>query len=318
MGLFLALLLLLAGCRAQEPAQESAVVQSPGLASTAEAPPKDQAVPQKMSGPQKDDAHLPTPSKQLNARPTVQPTTAPLEPTPIAFEREETPRGTVSLAAREPATKEPITKCDERMPGNDLLAVVTLEYGLNRDFIPANLVPLADQVPHSVTLGYPTQVRQEILAPLVEMIDDMLSAGLYPQILSGYRSYTAQVIARDKWESLYPDHASIISAPPGHSEHQLGTVVDFGSPELPGIVGQPDIQFHTYFYKTSEGQWLAENAHKYGFTLSYPMEAFETTGFYYEPWHYRYVGESLAEQLLERETTLTEYQLENQAPPCLP
>jgi D-alanyl-D-alanine carboxypeptidase len=83
-------------------------------------------------------------------------------------------------------------------------------------------------------------------------------------------------------------------------------------------VGSDDVEFHTYFYKTSEGIWLAENAHRYGFTLSYPREAFELTGFYYEPWHYRYVGVEMATMLKEIEMFLTEYQLLTQPEPCIP
>ena len=217
-----------------------------------------------------------------------------------------------------PATAVPVGACQARIPTADLLAIVTLTYGLSREFEPADLVPLADYLPYSVTLGYPSELRRVAAEPLTRMIDDMIAAGLQPQVLSGYRSYPAQAIAWKKWNELYPEHASIISAPPGFSEHQLGTVVDFGSPELPGIVGDPDIQFHTYFYKTSEGQWLSEHAHRYGFTLSYTEEAFETSGFYYEPWHYRYVGEEMAAKLREQGITLTEFQLANAAAPCIP
>lgn len=204
------------------------------------------------------------------------------------------------------------------MPDNDLLAVVTLKYNISRDYEPPDLVPLADYLPMSVTLGYPTEIRQVALEPLLRMIDDMQQAGLAPQIISGYRSYIAQSIAWNKWNEKYPDHASIISAPPGHSEHQLGTAVDFGSPELADVVGQEDIEFHTLFYETSEGRWLIENAHNYGFTLSYPLEAFELTGFYYEPWHYRYVGLEMAQSLHEMGISLTEYQLANNNEPCIP
>jgi D-alanyl-D-alanine carboxypeptidase len=98
----------------------------------------------------------------------------------------------------------------------------------------------------------------------------------------------------------------------------LGTTIDFGSPELSEIIGQEDIEFHTYFYKTAEGMWLAENAHRFGFTLSYPREAFELTGFYYEPWHYRYVGVDLASLLKSQEITLTQYIFKNQPIPCVP
>ncbi|HRO24464.1 MAG TPA: D-alanyl-D-alanine carboxypeptidase family protein, partial [Promineifilum sp.] len=87
---------------------------------------------------------------------------------------------------------------------------------------------------------------------------------------------------------------------------------------LTDIVGQEDVEFHTWFYKTSEGIWLLENAHKYGFTLSYPFEAFETTGFFYEPWHFRYVGVEMATFLHEQGISLTEHQLATEPPPCIP
>lgn len=204
------------------------------------------------------------------------------------------------------------------MPADDLLALVTLDYGLSRDFAPADLVPLAGYFSPEITLGYPNEVRQIIIGPLVDMISAMKAAGLQPTIISGYRSYATQAIAWNKWLQREPDRASILSAPPGFSEHQLGTTIDFGSPELPEIVGQEDIQFHTYFYQTSEGMWLAENAHRFGFTLSYPREAFDLTGFYYEPWHYRYVGVELASKLKRTSSFLAEYLFENRPAPCVP
>ena len=245
-------------------------------------------------------------------------TDTPVSATLIPSRIVSTPTISPSPTAVSTPSPTPIGPCDNRMPEDDLLAVVTLDYDLSRDYEPSDLVPLADWLPMSVTLGYPSEIRDEALEPLLTMIEDMRSEGLAPRVMSAYRSYAAQAIAWNKWNQLYPEHASIISAPPGHSEHQLGTVVDFGSPELADIVGQVDIEFHTYFYKTSEGQWLAENANKYGFTLSYPPEAFEATGFFYEPWHYRYIGVEMAAKLREMELTLTEYQLANQSEPCIP
>jgi LAS superfamily LD-carboxypeptidase LdcB len=208
--------------------------------------------------------------------------------------------------------------CGQRIPDNGLLTVVTLTYGLSRDYEPPGLVDLSGYLSSDVTLGYPTQLRRVVINPLVAMITDMQAAGLKPVIISGYRSYSAQAIARQKWLEKEPDRANILSAPPGYSEHQLGTVVDFGSPELAEIVGQEVIEFHTYFYKTSEGIWLLENAHKYGFTLSYPFEAFEITGFFYEPWHFRYVVVNMATHLHEAGISLTEHQLSEEPPPCIP
>jgi D-alanyl-D-alanine carboxypeptidase len=255
---------------------------------------------------------MPRGTRQPPAAPTMIPTTTP-SPTP-----EATATATATFTPTPSPTATPIGPCDQRMPDDDLLAIVTLEYGLSRDFAPKDLVPLSDYLSPITTLGYPTEVRQILVEPLVQMIQDMQAAGLEPLIISGYRSYASQAIAWNKWLSKEPERASILSAPPGYSEHQLGTTLDFGSPELPDIVGQEEIQFHTYFYMTRVSMWLSENAHRYGFSLSYPREAFELTGFYYEPWHYRYVGVELATQLKETGKFLAQFQLEAQSIPCIP
>ena len=252
----------------------------------------------------------------VTAAPTSAPTAAPtVAPSPIATSAPQPTAASTPVPSPTPNRDIP---CSQRFADDGLLTVVTLTYGLSRDYVPRGLVPLDAYFSGDVTLGYPTELRHLVIGPLAAMIADMQAAGLHPFIISGYRSYSAQAIARQKWVEQEPERVNILSAPPGFSEHQLGTVVDFGSPELPEIVGQEDIEFHTYFYKTSEGLWLADNAHRYGFTLSYPFEATEVTGFFYEPWHYRYVGVEMATQLYNDETSLTEHQLATEPPPCIP
>jgi D-alanyl-D-alanine carboxypeptidase len=270
------------------------------------------------------DAPMGTPSPATaTVRPPVVVAGLPSSPTPRPTAA-NTPQPTLisSPAPTASATPSPTPDrdilCSQRIPDDGLLAVVTMTYGLSRDYEPPGLVDLAGYLPQEVTLGYPTQLRHLVINPLVKMITDMQAAGLNPVIISGYRSYSAQAIARQKWAEKEPERVGILSAPPGFSEHQLGTVVDFGSPELAEIVGQEDIEFHTYFYKTSEGAWLLENAHRYGFTLSFPFEAMETTGFFYEPWHYRYVGVEMATRLHELGASLSEYLLSVEPPPCIP
>jgi zinc D-Ala-D-Ala carboxypeptidase len=253
--------------------------------------------------------------------PTRPPTTTPIAPPPtltaVPTARPSlTPTPTVTPTPT--ATPTPIGPCAQRTPEDHLLILITRQYGLSRDYEPADLAPLSDYLPRDVTLGYPTLIREAIAAPLQQMVEDMRASGLRPFIISGYRSYAAQHIAWSKWVNIEgEERANILSAPPGHSEHQLGTTVDFGSPELADIIGE-EMEFHTYFYRTSEGLWLAENAHKYGFTLSYPRQAFDLTGFYYEPWHFRYIGVELATHLHQTGSFLTEYQLLTQEAPCIP
>jgi LAS superfamily LD-carboxypeptidase LdcB len=247
------------------------------------------------------------------------PPTVTTEPTPTLMPSATLTPTAIPTASITPSpTPNRAISCSQRIPDNGFLTIVTLTYGLSRDYEPAGLVDLSAYLSNDVTLGYPTQLRRLVINPLVDMIADMQAAGLKPVIISGYRSYSAQAIARQKWAEKEPERVGILSAPPGFSEHQLGTVIDFGSPELAEIVGQEDIEFHTYFYKTSEGIWLLKNAHKYGFTLSYPFEATEVTGFFYEPWHYRYVGVEMATFLHDAGISLTEHQLAAEPPPCIP
>jgi D-alanyl-D-alanine carboxypeptidase len=263
---------------------------------------------------------LPTGVLATRLRTTASPSNARKPPASPTFIPTTTPTSTPEATATPipTPTATPIGPCDQRIPNDGLLALVTLEYGLSRDYVPDDLIPLSEYLSTTTTLGYPTEVRQILAVPLTQMIQDMQAAGLEPTIISGYRSYAAQSIAWNKWLKQEPDRAAILSAPPGRSEHQLGTTLDFGSPELPDIVGQEDIEFHTYFYMTREGMWLAENAHQYGFTLSYPRQAFELTGMYYEPWHYRFVGVELATQLKDSDTFLAQYLFDKQPIPCIP
>ena len=40
-----------------------------------------------------------------------------------------------------------------------------------------------------------------------------------------------------------------------------------------------------------EGIFLKQNAHKFGFIIRYPQDKTHITGYSYEPWHIRYVGD---------------------------
>ncbi len=209
--------------------------------------------------------------------------------------------------------------CDQRRPAaNELWAEVTANYGLDPNYVPPDLVRLGDYLPGRVTLP-DMLLRQEAAQALGKMVKSMLAEGLAPMVLSSYRSYFEQAVAHQRWVVEDPANADQISALPGHSEHQLGTAVDFGSPEMPALTSSTTDKFSPLFAQTGEGCWLTEHSFEYGFSLSSPPKAEALTGLSYEPWHYRFVGPDLASYLHASGYFLDEYLLKvRPMMPCLP
>jgi len=226
---------------------------------------------------------------------TPAPTGTPVTPTPTL-----TPTATQIPGATLTAIYQADCSLYKQVPP-DLLTIVNKDQALPRDFQPADLaiVPLAQKN----TAFNPIPLRRVVHQALLDMLDAMNQAGLSIWVMSGYRSYSDQQLAYEKWERLYPDRVADISAVPGHSEHQLGVSIDFSTPYMDDLYND---YFHVNFYTTPEGQWLSKQAAYYGFTLSYPAWATQVTGYAWEPWHYRYVG-ILAQELYKRNITLTQY-----------
>lgn len=146
------------------------------------------------------------------------------------------------------------------------------------------------------------QIRGIVATDLTALFTDAAKNGLQLEFGSGYRSaayqkqlYTGYVASMGQAE------ADRSSARPGHSEHQTGLALDFTR-----IDGKCHLE--ECFGTLEEGIWLAKSAHTYGFVLRYPQNKEQTTGYIYEPWHYRYVGKELAAELYRTGTqTLEEF-----------
>lgn len=246
------------------------------------------------------------------AAPRLLPTNTLVPSTPTAtVEPTATYWPTVTRQKLPPEVAAGLTPCESRLVSDDLLLVVTQQFALPESYVPTNLVLLSDYFPNDVTRGLVLYARADMIEPLQHLMNDMNAVGLNPSILSAYRGYDEQALAWQWWGSQYPDRVAIMSARPGYSEHQLGTTFDFGSPALNHL-------FHVDFAIMDEGIWLADNAYRYGFTLTYPKDSYAVTGFKYEPWHYRYVGLELAGQLFNSGQNLTQWQLATMPPPCIP
>ena len=116
--------------------------------------------------------------------------------------------------------------------------------------------------------------------------------GITVSITSAYRPYDEQVTTYQHWVDVNgQETADTISARPGHSEHQTGLVMD--------IADGSGCDLQECFADTAAAQWAAEHAQDYGFVLRYPQDGEDVTGYAYEPWHFRYIGEERAQEFAD-------------------
>jgi len=119
---------------------------------------------------------------------------------------------------------------------------------------------------------------------------------------STFRSFERQETLYNQYvEKDGQEAADRYSARPGYSEHQTGLAFD---------IGEKNFEQHwasASFGDTPAGQWVAENAHLYGFIMRYPLGKEEVTGYMHESWHFRYVGVEPATDIYTHKQTLEEY-----------
>jgi D-alanyl-D-alanine carboxypeptidase len=142
--------------------------------------------------------------------------------------------------------------------------------------------------------GFPSggSVRPEVIPDLRALRRAARAAGIPVGILSAYRSAGTQASLFRYWVAVGGyDQALRTSARSGHSEHQLGTAVDFTIP------GAARPWHYADWAATRTGRWLRTNAWRFGFVMSYPAGARSRTCYDYEPWHYRWVGREIASRV---------------------
>jgi zinc D-Ala-D-Ala carboxypeptidase len=172
-----------------------------------------------------------------------------------------------------------LSKTDE-----ELLEKYSRAYFLNENFIPMKLSLIPEKYLMNASKDY--YFHGDAIEFLEDMLGDAKRAGHDIRVISAYRSFDEQREVKTSHSIVYGSGANAFSADQGYSEHQLGTTVDIAD------VGTGATA--TSFAATPAYAWLMANAHEYGFILSYP----EGNQFYiYEPWHWRFVGRSLATDL---------------------
>ena len=162
----------------------------------------------------------------------------------------------------------------------DTFALADKQHSLPSDYAPADLVSLNDY-PLAVSRN-DLSLRRIIMPDVMAMKTAAENDGLNLVFSSSYRSFAYQdIVYKRNVKELGQEQADRESARPGTSQHQLGTVIDFGS-------------VTDAFGNTPEGKWLFDHAWEYGFTLSYPEGFEQLTGYRHESWHYRWIGRPAA------------------------
>ena len=139
------------------------------------------------------------------------------------------------------------------------------------------------------------KIREVAYNDLKNMFDKAREDGLKLNVVSGFRTNNKQnTLFTNSVKNNGVEHALLYSAKSGHSEHQLGLAIDINS-------------VNESFKETEEYKWLINNSYKYGFIERYKKGKENTTGFAYEPWHYRYVGIDAATKIYTENITYEEY-----------
>jgi hypothetical protein len=148
--------------------------------------------------------------------------------------------------------------------------------------LPADLVEV--DLVAKPQVGSGRRVRSFVRPALEVMLIEAKKAGFPMTIVSAFRTFDDQI---DMWNQMLDEPGR--AALPGHSEHQLGTTIDIDTLNADGE------------------RWLAAHAADFGFTLSYRDGQQRLTGFREEPWHVRFVGRTLARQLIASGLSLEAY-----------
>jgi len=166
----------------------------------------------------------------------------------------------------------------------ELLQKYSKVYFLNENYVPSNLAEINSE--YLYNKEQPLQIHANVQPYLYNLLENASSSSVSIEIISAYRSFSDQSSLKLSYKMIYGSGANKFSADQGYSEHQLGTAVDFTTPDT----GASFLKFET----TTAYKWLTENAYKYGFILSYPKQ---NTYYRFEPWHWRFIGVSLATKL---------------------
>nr|WP_223883722.1 M15 family metallopeptidase [Pseudarthrobacter sp. BIM B-2242] len=213
-----------------------------------------------------------------------------------------------TTAAAEPPAQVPVPpSAAASLPGQFSLtdpASPWVVVNKHRPLSPADYAP-ADLVQPSVQLaasGEAALLNSTTAAAAEAMFAAAAREGMVMVLASGYRSYGTQVVTYNGYVAARGQaDADTASARPGYSEHQAGWAFDIA--DGGGVCG-----FQPCFADQPAAVWAKANGHRFGFVVRYPWMFHPVTGYYYEPWHLRYIGVEAATDMVGRGiNTVEEY-----------
>lgn len=189
--------------------------------------------------------------------------------------------------------KEYYTDTNKAKYQNEITILVNKYNYLTKDYVPDNL--------ENIPLSY-ARSGMKLVNVAKEAYVKMAKAAEKEKLklvaTSSYRDYEYQEKIYNRYvKSDGKEAADTYSGRPGFSEHQTGLAIDLYNGK----------QLYTEFESTKEFDWMQKNAYKYGFILRFPKEKENITGYEYESWHYRYVGEKIAKYIHDNDITFEEY-----------
>ena len=144
------------------------------------------------------------------------------------------------------------------------LLLVDKTHALDRSWTPPDLVDLSREGLSLSKTGL--RLRSVVVEDLAAMSDAARADGAMLTVSSAWRSWDTQAALRAKALETQPrEQVERELAAPGHSQHQLGTVIDLGS-------------IDDSFADTAAGRWMTANAWRFGWSLSYPQGRESETG----------------------------------------
>lgn len=172
-----------------------------------------------------------------------------------------------------------VLDAEKQFPSTDisLYTLIDKQHPVSAEYVPSNLMPLVQNNYYTINRN-DLSLRPDVEQALVELSKAAKRDNITLLVSSTYRSYSYQKKVYAHWVQVDgQEEADRESARPGTSQHQLGAAIDFGT-------------IDDDFWETKMGKWLYANSEQYGWSLSFPKEYEDVTGYRWECWHFRYIG----------------------------